>query len=372
LSAPALTADLLHSDGKISRRNKIGLYIAFAFATLFFMFAMGQSHAAATDSIDLTASVANGYTIQLPLDTGNSFNNVQINWGDGTTTTVANQTDTVDMSHKYTTVGATPVSEPITVSLPATGQLKQFGRGNNAWIAGAAFITSVTFMNTSTITSWSGAFYGATSLISVPQNIFGTSATPYDFSYMFDGASAFNSVNVTSWNTVSVSNMQYMFASATTFNQAIGTWNTSSVTTMKDMFYNALNFNQDIHTWDTHLVTNFQEMFRQAALFNDGGQPMSTNGNSWKMSAANSAGYMFRDDPVFNQPVVGWTFANGVDLSFMFYNDAAFNQSLNNERCSWYELHVLRRHVIQQWRTIYEHQRKYMECEQCSWLRQHV
>jgi surface protein len=64
--------------------------------------------------------------------------------------------------------------------------------------------------------------------------------------------------DISRWNTEKVTDMSYIFRSASAFNQDIGSWNTAQVTTMRAMFYQASAFNQDIGSWNTAEVTNME------------------------------------------------------------------------------------------------------------------
>jgi surface protein len=73
--------------------------------------------------------------------------------------------------------------------------------------------------------------------------------------------------HISTWNVSSVTNMEYMFSSASAFNQDISAWDVSSVTNMYGMFYLASEFNQDISAWDVSSVTNMYSMFSSASAF---------------------------------------------------------------------------------------------------------
>ena len=79
--------------------------------------------------------------------------------------------------------------------------------------------------------------------------------------------STFNG-DISKWNTMQVTNMQFMFYSASAFNQAIGSWNTAEVTSMEAMFSSASAFNHDISSWTGTAATTAQtDMFLDASAF---------------------------------------------------------------------------------------------------------
>ena len=334
---------------------------------MFFSFGQSNARAGAPDTIDLTIkTLGSGETVQLPLGTGNTFTNVVISWGDGSgTSTVANAADTTDMAHTYSTAG----TYTLTVGAPSTGSIVQFGNGNAPWVSGAAYVSAATYWSPS-LQSLSGAFYGATNLVSVP-SLFPTSTT--NTSYMFYNASSINDPNIKSWLTGNVTNMSYMFYQATSFNQNINTsgsaWSTTSVTNMSYMFYGAvafnngggtspltgwntaavtnmswmfagdIAFNQNISTWNTAAVTNLSYMFfggttgpvfTTAMTFNDGGVAMSTSGNQWKVTAVTAFDYMFANDTSINVAMASWSPTTSANtMTYMFYGATAFNQDLS-------------------------------------------
>lgn len=161
--------------------------------------------------------------------------------------------------------------------------------------------------------SMGSAFYGCENL-----NITSTDVPDLnlvtDMSYMFANCPVLNSPsNIGSWNTATVTKMNYLFSYASAFNQPIGNWNTAAVTTMYSMFYYAVAFNQPIGNWNTSAVTTMSVMFAGAYSFN---QPIG----NWNTSAVANMSTMFQNALSFNQYLGNWTLKSGVVMNFMLNN----------------------------------------------------
>ena len=158
-------------------------------------------------------------TLVLPIIFG-SNSRVTVNWGDDTIETYTSS----PVSHTYAASG----SYNVKISGSAIG----FGNGHSAY-TGAEYIRSVSQWDALGVTSFSGAFNGATNLESVPASL---PSTVTDTSYMFYGASSFNGGEVSGWDTSSVTDMAFMFNGATAFNQNLSRWNVSNVTNVSGIF----------------------------------------------------------------------------------------------------------------------------------------
>ena len=60
--------------------------------------------------------------------------------------------------------------------------------------------------------------------------------------------------------------MNYMFHTATAFNQDISNWDTHNVTTMNNMFNGATSFDQNIGNWNVTNVSDMTSMFTSVTL----------------------------------------------------------------------------------------------------------
>jgi surface protein len=194
--------------------------------------------------------------------------------------------------------------------------------------------------------SMNAAFYGCSNMTMSATDSPDLSGVT-DMSYMFAADSAFNQ-DIGSWNTGNVTDMSYMFLDASAFNQDIGSWNTSNVTDMSGMFAADSAFNQDIGSWNTGNVTDMSDMFDVASAFNQNignwntgkvadmfgmfidASAFNQNIGSWNTSKVTGMSNMFNDASSFNQNIGGWNTGNVTDMSDMFIDAGAFNQNIGS------------------------------------------
>ena len=244
-------------------------------------------------------------TMELPFDGITSLN---INWGDGLISTY-----TTPPSHNYNNSGL--------YKIEIGGAASRYGTLERQY-SGVNLISSVSQWGTLGLSSLSGAFLNAITLVEVPDTI---PLSITDMSVMFAYASSFNH-NISNWDVSNVTNMYAMFSGASNFNQNISNWDVSNVTTMFAMFSGTSNFNQNISKWDVSNVLDMTGMFTSAFMFN---QDLS----NWNVSSVSSMDSMFRETTLFNnnnQPLTWGSTSNVRNMNSMFYGTLLFNQDISN------------------------------------------
>lgn len=231
--------------------------------------------------------------------------------------------------------------------LPGTYRVSIIGDmtayGDEAGLETNSGISRVLQWGNTGLTDLSFAFYGASKLMDVPDNLPpGLTSMNSTFFYAY----ALNDPDIARWDTSSVENFQSTFKYATNFNVDIGDWDVSSATYMHHIFYRATAFNQDINDWDISNVTSLRGAFRGATAFSQDLNDWDTskvnsfmsmfsekeyNGNisSWDTSSATTMAYMLRNKETFNQDISGWDVSNVQDFTGMLGQNSVFSQDLS-------------------------------------------
>lgn len=218
------------------------------------------------------AGTAGQKTITLPLAAGS--NNLYIDWGDATSTTITTAVPANGVTHNYTSAGS--------------------------------YVIKISSL--STTTTFEGAFS------------------------FFYGGEPFQILEINQWGPVKLGNDGHYFALASNLNvTASDAPDLSDTTTLKHMFEGAASLNANLNHWDVSTITNFANMFYACANFNS---PL----HNWDMSAATSLNAMFKYATSFDQPIgipdndpsVGWDVSNVSNFDFMFFGAIAFEKPLRN------------------------------------------
>ncbi len=233
--------------------------------------------------------------------------NVTVDWGDNT---INNYTNDGQKNHTYTNPGEYTVK--------ITGELYGYGKPNDI-VPNIEKLTKVLSFGNLGIESFFNGFADAVNLTVAP-NFLPTTVT--NLGFMFAGATSFNQ-DIGSWDVSNVDYMSGMFVGATSFNQDLSSWNVSNVVYMSVMFSWATSFNQDISGWNVSNVVNMVGMFDHATSFN---QDLS----GWEVGNVESMYGMFYSATSFNQNIGGWDVSSVQDMAHMFSGATSFNQNIGS------------------------------------------
>ena len=139
-----------------------------------------------------------------------------------------------------------------------------------------------------------------------------------DISYIFYECIALTTIDVSQWNTSSVTNMQGMFSYCRNLYdiQGLESWNTSSVANMKGMFHYCISLTTlNVTGWNVSNVTDMSEMFWNCKILSS-----LTGIYTWKPSSVTTMYRMFRECVTLSYiNVTGWDVSNVNNMHEMFY-----------------------------------------------------
>jgi surface protein len=147
---------------------------------------------------------------------------------------------------------------------------------------------------------------------------------------MFRGCTNLNSpVNIGTWNTSTVTDMNAMFFGADLFNQPINTWNTAAVTDMAYLFFGADSFNKPIGNWTLNPSVLMESMLKLCGMDCNN---YSTTLIGWNANPATPNGRMLGAEGLDYEnaallartnltTVKGWTINGDALVSNVFYAD---------------------------------------------------
>lgn len=278
----------------------------FYFSISFFLLSL---FASAQNAPFITTWEVSSSDLEIFIPTEGTGYNYTVDFGDGTVLT--NQTG--DASHTYNSAGTYTVS--------ISDDFPRIYFNNNPLNNNRDKIKSISQWGDISWQTMENSFYGC-QYLEVNATDTPDLSQVTDLSYMFAGCSNFNQ-SINNWDVSNVTDIKYMFKDASTFNQPLNNWDVSNVTDMSGVFWVAFDFNQPLDNWNISNVQKTYQMFRGATSFN---QPL----NNWDVSNVFHISFMFAAAESFNQPLNNWDITGANSLGYLFYGAKAFNQNINN------------------------------------------
>jgi surface protein len=181
-------------------------------------------------------------------------------------------------------------------------------------------LTDIKQWGTIVWSSFERAFFGCSNMLTTATDVPNLSNVT-DMRFMFFSASSANP-DTANWDVSNVTNMEAMFFDATSTNPDTSKWDVSSVTTTSSMFVFATSANPDVSNWDVSNVTGMYAMFQGATSAN----PDVSN---WDVSSVTSMKYMFFNASSANPDVSNWDVSSVTSMKYMF-NASSANPDVSN------------------------------------------
>ncbi len=251
-------------------------------------------------------------SITIPTATDATYN-YSVDWGDGS---AVESGQTGDATHSYATAGNYDVT--ITGTFP---RIYFNNRGDRTKIL------EVKQWGSQAWTSMEQAFAGCSKLNITATDVPDLTAVR-SMKGMFQSSLLETANRINDWNTGSVTNMDFVFAYTTVFNQNINSWDTNKVTSMNRMFSGATAFNQDLSGWKTGAVTQMLSLFSNASKFN---QDIS----GWDTGRVNNMFSLFYAAFAFDQDLSGWDISAVTNMTEMFTGVTLSTANYDSMLDSW-------------------------------------
>jgi len=176
--------------------------------------------------------------------------------------------------------------------------------------------------------SGSGTFTGSTATItSLPSAaVIDLSISPTNFNRFIvnDGTDKNRLTDVRQWGTTAWTSMERTFFGCSNLQiSATDVPDLGAVTSMKHMFFrcSVLNGPANIGTWNTTNVTDMSYVFGDDAAFNQ-------NIGTWNTANVTTMAGMFSGASAFNQPIGTWDTGNVTNMGYLLFGAYTFNQPI--------------------------------------------
>lgn len=168
--------------------------------------------------------------------------------------------------------------------------------------------------NTSSVTNMYRMFYYCTSLISLDVSGWDTSSVT-NMSSMFYYCTSLTNLDVSSWNTSAVTDMGIMFYDCTSLiSLDVSNWDTSAVTEMVNMFGQCHSLiSLDVSNWNTSAVTIMNNIFNSCYSLT------SLDISNWDTSSVTNMNQMFQNCySIISLDVSNWNTSSVTSMNSMF------------------------------------------------------